>query len=453
MSYRFPDRPVFYRRLGREFPCAVSARGAWITDADGRDYLDASSGAMVTSIGHGVAEIADAVASQMREVAYVNGLMFTNKAVEALADELAELLPEPLHYAYFLCSGSEAIEAAVKLARQYWCESGRTTKWKVVSRVPSYHGNTLAALALSGREHYRALYGPLLTPFPRIPAPDPYRHPGCAACTGEALEEAILSEGPDTVAAFLFEPIVGSSGGAVVPDPGYVRRVAEICRRHDVLVIADEVLCGMGRTGRWFAFEHFGVTPDILVLGKGLTGGYAPLSALVSRREIVERLAHGSGYFNHAQTYSHTPVICAAGVATLRFMKRLHLVDRARDLEPLLFRALAPLAGRPGVGDIRGKGLLAGVEFVADRDTKAPFPRIDRVAERVAERAFARGLIVWPNVGHVDGERGDLVLVAPPLVVGEDDLAEIGARLAASIDEVLGETRVAGSRPSGTGRL
>jgi hypothetical protein len=452
VTYRFPDRPVFYRRLGREFPCAVRGEGAWITDAEGRRYLDGSSGAMVAAIGHGVAEIADAVAAQMREVAYVSGLMFTNPAVEALADELADVLPPPLHYAYFLCSGSEAIEAAVKLARQYWCETGRATKWKVVSRVPSYHGNTLAALALSGREHYRALYGPLLTPFPRIAAPDPYRHPGCPACTGDALEQAIVEEGPETVAAFLFEPIVGSSGGAVVPDRSYVERVADICRRYDVLLMADEVLCGMGRTGRWFAFEHFGVTPDILVLGKGLTGGYAPLSAVVSRRDILERLARGTGYFNHAQTYSHTPVICAAGVATLRYMKRLNLVERARTLEPALFGALRPLTARRGVGDVRGKGLLAAVEFVADRDAKAPFARGDRIAERVAEQAFARGLIVWPNVGHVDGNRGDLVVVAPPLVATEGDLAEIGERLSASIDDVLDETGAARSSASGPQR-
>jgi hypothetical protein len=392
---------------------------------------------MVASLGHGVAEVAEAVAGQMRQLAYVNGTMFTNAAVEALAAELAEVLPAPLRYSYFLCSGSEAIEASVKLARQYWCERGRPSKWKVVSRVPSYHGNTLSALSLSGREHYRALYGPLLTSFPRIAAPDLYRHPGCPACTGVALEDAILAEGPETVAAFLFEPIAGSAGGAVVPPLDYVTRVFDTCRRHEVLVIADEVLCGMGRTGRWFASEHFGVVPDILVAGKGLTGGYAPLSAVISSREILEPIARGSGAFNHAQTFSHTPVICAAGVAALRYLKAHRLVERCRSLEGPLFAALSRLRRFPQVGDIRGRGLLAAVEFVRDRVTRQPFARAERFVERVTARAFEHGLLIWPNVGHVDGRDGDLVIVAPPFVIEEAQIDDLASRLERAVEDVV----------------
>jgi adenosylmethionine-8-amino-7-oxononanoate aminotransferase len=305
----------------------------------------------------------------------------------------------------------------------------------VISRLPSYHGNTLTALSLSGREHYRRTFAPLLTDFPRIPAPDPYRHPESPGSTGEALEAEIRRQGPETVAAFIFEPIVGASGGAVVPTRAYYDRVAEVCRRHEVLLIADEVLTGIGRTGRWFACQHFDLAPDVLVAGKGLNAGAVPLSAVCATPEITETLARGSGYFNHAQTYSHTPAICAAGLATLRAIRRQRLVERASALEEPFFRALAPARFHPWVGDVRGRGLLAAVEFVADKASKEPFPRSERVAERVTDAAFANGLILWPNVGHVDGERGDLVVLAPPLTASEEDLAEIGRRLAATLLE------------------
>jgi adenosylmethionine-8-amino-7-oxononanoate aminotransferase len=432
MAHRYPESALFYRRLDRDFPLAVRGEGAWIIDEAGRRYLDACSGAMVAGVGHGVAEIAAAVAAQARELAYVNGSQFTNAAAEDLAAELAEVLPEPLRYSYFLASGSEAIEAAVKLARQYWVERGRPEKWKVIRRNPSYHGNTLAALALSGREHYRRIYRPLLLDFPSIPAPDPYRHPGpdCAACNGEALALELAAQGPETVAAFLAEPILGSSGGAVVPPPAYYRRVAELCREHDVLYIADEVLTGCGRTGRWFAFQHYDPVPDVVVLGKGLNGGYAPLSAVVASREIAATLARGSGAFNHAQTYSHHPVTCAAGAATLRYLKRHRLVERCAAASAGFFAELATLADHPAVGDVRGAGLLAGIEFVRDRTTREPMPRGWRFAERLVERAREEeGLIVWPNVGHADGTRGDLLIVAPPLAVTPEEVAEIGARL------------------------
>ena len=404
---------MLLRRLDRELPVAVSAEGSWIVGADGRRWLDASGGAVVANLGHDLDDIADAVAAEIRSLGYINGTQFTTRAAEQLAAELVARLPPELGYVYFLSSGSEAIEAAVKLARQYQVELGRTGRWKVISRLPSYHGNTLAALALSGREHYRALYEPLLLPFPRIPAPDPLRRPGHPATTGEAVEREIVHQGPDSVAAFLAEPVGGSSAGAVVPPPEYWPRVADACRRHGVLWIADEVLCGMGRTGRWFAFERFGATPDLIVLGKGLNAGAVPLSAVIVRREIVATLARGRGAFQHAQTYSHHPALCAAGLATVRRLERDRLVERAAALEPALLGALRPLREHAAVADVRGVGLLAAVELVADRRTLAPFPRSERVAERLAEAAFDEGLLVWPNAGNVDGVVGDLVVVAP----------------------------------------
>ena len=427
MTYRYPDSPVFYRHLKQTFRCATRAEGVYIFDETGKQYLDASGGAVVANLGHDVEEIAAEIAEAAR-LGYVNGTQFTNPQVEELATELAEVLPGTLEHSYFLASGSEAVEASVKLARQVWVERGRASKWKVISRRPSYHGNPLAALSLSGREHYREVYAPLLTDFPRIPAPDPYRHPDSRASTGEALEDEILRQGHETVAAFIAEPILGSSGGAMVPRSDYYRRIEEICRRHEVLFIADEILCGMGRTGRWFACEHFDTVPDILVLGKGLNGGVAPLSAVVASRDILDTLAAGSGSFNHAQTYSHTPVICAAGLATVRHLKRQRLVERCAALEESFFGALDELRRYDVVGDIRGKGLLAGIEFVADRVVKEPLPRSERFAERFTETAFENGLIVWPNVGHVDGTRGDLVMVAPPLTITEEEIRTLVER-------------------------
>jgi len=433
MSFRYPDSSVFYRRLDRSFPAAESASGIAIFDQTGKRYLDASGGAAVANVGHGVREIADSLA-EAAMLGYINGTQFTHRFVEELAAELAGVLPGDLGHGFFLASGSEAVEAAVKLARQFWVESGRPDKWKVISRVPSYHGSTLAALSLSGREHYRSTFGPMLTEFPRIPAPDPYRDPDSAASTGEALEEEILRHDPRTVAAFIAEPIIGASAGAVVPSTDYYARVREICSRHEVLFIADEILCGMGRTGRWIACEHYGVMPEILVLGKGLNGGVVPLSAVVARPSIVEVLAEGSGYFNHAQTYSHAPVICAAGLATLRYMKKERLVERSAAMAEPFFARLEKLREFPVVGDVRGKGLLAGVEFVADRSSKSPKPRGERFTERFTEKAFDNGLIVWPNVGHVDGTHGDLVTLAPPFSVTVEEIDEIVSCFAATLE-------------------
>ncbi len=432
-GFGYPDGALFYRRLDRRFPLAVSASGCWITDAAGRRYLDAAGGALVASVGHGREEIAREVARAIATLGYVNGTQFSNPWAEELAAELAGVLPGDLRYAYFLASGSEAVEAAVKLARQVWVERGRPGKWKVISRLPSYHGNTLTALSLSGREHYRRIYGPLLTGFPRVAAPDSYRDPDGPRSTGELIEAEIERQDPETVAAVLIEPIGGSSSGAVVPSRAYVERVAAACRRHDVLLVADEVLCGLGRTGRWLAGQHFDLLPDVAVLGKGLNGGALPLSAVVARAGLVETLARGSGAFVHAQTYSHTPAICAAGLATLRILKRERLVERAAALEGRFFAALGRLRESPLLGDVRGKGLLAAVELVADRRTRAPFPRSARAAERLAALAFERGLIVWPNVGHLDGGDGDIVMLGPPLTISEEELDEAARRLGAAL--------------------
>ncbi len=431
----YPQSPLFYRRLDRRLPRAVRAEGCWIEDENGRRYLDGSGGALVANLGHGVPEVAEAMAEATRTVGYINGTQFTNLWAEELAATLARHLPGELRYSYFLSSGSEAIEAAVKLARQVQLDRGEGARWKVISLLPSYHGNTLAALALSGREHARAPFAPLLIDFPRVPGPDPYRDPAGAEHAAEWLEEEIVRQGPETVAAFLAEPIGGSSTGARVPPPGYFPRVREICDRYGLLWIADEVLCGSGRTGRWFACEHVGALPDLMVLGKGLNGGAAPLSALVATSAVVETVARARGAFLHAQTYSHTPAICAAGLATLRILEQRRLVERVAALEPFFFSALESVRQHPWVGDVRGRGLLAGVELVADRESRRPFPRSARVAERAVAACFERGLIVWPNVGHFGGE-GDLLMLGPPFTISEEEIGELALRLRSALDDL-----------------
>ena len=439
MSPRYPESPVFYRTLARELPLAVRGDGCMLHADDGRSWLDASGGAVVANLGHGGGygeEIAAAVAAAIRGVGYLNGTQFTHAAAEELAAELARRSPGDLDFAYFLSSGSEAIEAAVKLARQVQLERGHADKWKVISRVPSYHGNTLTALSLSAREHYRRDYGPLLTEFPRVKAPDPYRDPDGQLFAARELEEEIERQGPDTVAAFLAEPIGGSSSGAVVPADGYWEIVADVCRRHDVLLVADEVMCGMGRTGRWFACEHFDLLPDVLVLGKGLNAGALPLSAVLARRPLLETLASGSGSFHHAQTYSHHPAACAAGLATVKILARDKLVERVALMESTLRAALGRLRAHAAVGDVRGRGFLFAIEFVADRESQRPFDRKERFAERFAERAFANGLVVWPNTGSIGGRDGDLAMIAPPFTIAEEEIALLVRRLSETLEEM-----------------
>lgn len=434
-AHRYPESDVFYRDLTRTFPKIVRGEGASLFDAAGKRYLDACGGAYVAGVGHGVKEIAQAIGEQAARIAYVNGTAFTSEPVEEMASLLAARMPPGDEWkAYFLCSGSEAVEAALKLARQYWVLRGKPTKDTVVARTPGYHGNTLLALSASARGHYKKLYQAWLADVAMIPAPYPYRcacggEGPCDACDGDALERAILERGADRVAAFIVEPFGGSSTGASAPRPGYHARVRAICDRHEVLYIADEVLTGAGRTGKWLAMEHFGVTPDIVTMGKGISGGYVPLSAVLAPRRIIDVIAQGAGALKHAQTFSHHALGCAAGVATLRYMERHGLVERAARMGKVLHERLSTLLDVPAVGDVRGIGMLAGVELVEDRATRKPYSRDMRIAERLVAAAQERGLVLWSNIGHADGERGDLVTVAPPFVITEAEIDELVEKL------------------------
>jgi adenosylmethionine-8-amino-7-oxononanoate aminotransferase len=445
-----PRSNVFYRKLHRRYPRIVRGEGCYLFDADGRRYLDGVGGAFVANIGHGVAEIPAAMADQARRIGYLNGTAFTHDPVEELAAEIAARMPPGLDLVYPLCSGSEAVEAALKLARQVWVERGRGAKRKLIGLTPSYHGNTLLALSASARPHYASAFRDWLVEVVRVPAPYAYRcecrgaPPLCPSCSGDALEAAIMAAGPDTVAAFVAEPVGGSSTGASVPPPGYWQRVRQICDRYEVLWVADEVLTGAGRTGTWSALEPFGAVPDIVTLGKGIAGGYVPLSAVVAPRRLVDILAAGSGALQHAQTSSHHPVLCAAGLATLRYLREHRLIERCAELGPRFHAKLGALREHPLVGDVRGRGLLAGVELVADKRSREPLPRSAAAAEALMAAALAEGLVVWPNTGHADGANGDLVMLAPPFVITDaqiDDLVSSLGRALTRVAERVGATR------------
>ena len=443
MAYRYPDSHVFYRKLGRDFPRIVRGDGCYLYDENGKRYLDAVGGAYVANLGHSNPEIADALARQARSFGYLSGTAFTHGPVEELAAELAATLPGDLDKLYFLSSGSEAVEAALKLARQYWVESGKPGKHKIIALAPGYHGNTLLALSASAREHYKTMFREWLVDVHRVPASYPYRcrcrgqDPQCPVCSGAVLEDAIERLGSDTVAAFIAEPVGGSSTGASTPRPEYFHRIREICDRHRVLFIADEILCGAGRTGTWWSIEPYGVAPDLMTLGKGISGGYAPHSAVAAPERILDAIVGGSGDFLHAQTFSHHPVACAAGLAAVRYLKQHKLVERCSQLGVVLHQRLATLKALPHVGDVRGRGLLAGIEFVEDKATRAPFPRTARFAETFTHAALEAGLTVWPNVGHADGVNGDLVLVAPPFIITEGEIDEVVALLARALQNTL----------------
>jgi len=444
---RYPSGHVLYRRLNRDFPRIVRGEGCWLTDAGGKRYLDACSGALVANLGHGNAEVARAVGEQAARLAYVNGTAFTHDAVEELAAEVAALAADGLDRTLFLCNGGDAVEAALKISRQFWAESGRPEKRKIVALAPSYHGNTLLALSASARPGYRDVFRDWLVEIHTAPASYPYRcacrgeAEECPACSGAAVEEALLRDGPETVAAFIAEPVGGISTGASVPRPGYWKKVREICDRYEVLFVADEVLSGAGRTGTWSALEPYGTAPDFQIFGKGIAGGYAPLSAMVTSRRILDVLSAGSGAPLHNQTFSQFPVSCAAGLATIRQIKAQGLIARCASMGGVLFQHLAELQGHPHVGDVRGRGLLAGIEFVEDKASRTPFDRSLRMAETLAETAQDAGLVVWPHGGQADGRGGDLILIGPPFIITEDEISELMSRLRMALDATLERIR------------
>jgi len=431
MEYGYPKGHIFYRKLGRIYPLITHGEGIYLYDEKGKRYIDGSGGALVVNIGHGQEEIFQRMADQMGKVGYVHGTQFTTQSIEEYAEALGEILPKGLEKIYFLSGGSEAVEAAIKLARQYYLESGQSQRWRVVARWHSYHGNTLGALSLTGRVGARRPYLPLLTDFPHFSPPYCYRcpfgltYPECDFECAKTLENVLQMEGPETISAVILEPIIGATIGAVVPPDGYLSSIKRTCEHYGILLIDDEVMTGMGRTGRWFAVEHWDVLPDIMVLGKGMSGGYFPLSAMITRGEFVDRLKEKTGGFVHGHTFSHHPVACAVGLAVLRFIQRQDLLQNCQKQGDYLIKRLEGFKDFPFVGDVRGKGLMTAIEFVKDQKTKEPFPRSAKFTEKVIDLAFENGLVLYPGTGFVDGVNGDMVMVGPPLIIQESQIDEI----------------------------
>jgi len=431
MEYRYPKGHIFYRKLGRIYPLITHGEGVYLYDQNGKRYIDGSGGALVVNIGHGQEKIVQSMIDQMGKVGYVHGTQFTTQSIEEYSDALGKILPGGLEKIYFLSGGSEAVEASIKLARQYFWESGQAQRWRVIARWHSYHGNTLGALSLTGRVGARKPYLPLLINFPHFPPPYCYRcpfgltYPECGIECAMALEKIIQMEGPETISAVILEPIIGATIGAVVPPEGYLSSIKKTCERYGILLIDDEVMSGMGRTGKWFAIEHWGISPDILVLGKGMSGGYFPLSAMITKTEVVDLLKDRAGGFVHGHTFSHHPVACAVGLATLQFMKEKNLVEQCTRRGEYLLKKLEALRAFPFVGDVRGKGLMMAIEFVKDQKTKETFPKRDKFTERIVDLAFENGLVLYPGTGFIDGVNGDTVMIGPPLIIEEAQIDEI----------------------------
>jgi adenosylmethionine-8-amino-7-oxononanoate aminotransferase len=439
------DDAVFPRNFLKTYPQAVRGDGCFLYTSEGQRYLDAAGGAAVVTIGHGVAEIGEAMAAQASRLAYVHSSQFQTAVVEKLAERILALAPRPMHAGgrvYFTSGGSEATETALKLARQYWLERGEKKRFRIISRRQSYHGSTLGALSVSGNVRRREPFAPMLSEWGHIApcycyrCPFGLRYPECNVDCADDLDRFLSKEGSQDVAAFIFEPVVGATLGAVAPPAGYVERIAEICHRHGILLIADEIMSGLGRTGKPFAVEHWGVTPDMILVGKGIASGYAPLGAVIVAGGVVEAFAHGTGTFLHGFTYSAHPVAAAAGNAVLDFIEREKLFARVEPVGAELCAALEPLKKFSVVGDVRGQGLLYGIELVRDAATREPFPADARIGARIQADALEAGVMTYPTQGCADGERGDHILIAPPFTITSQMIGMIAKALETAIGDL-----------------
>ncbi len=440
---------VFHRNARTEPPIAVGGEGPYLVDQAGKRYLDASGGAAVSCLGHGHAAVIAAIKRQAERLAYAHTSFFSSGPAEALADWLIDAGGGAYERVYFVSGGSEGVEAALKLARQYFLEIGEPGRTRFIGRRQSYHGNTLGALAVGGNAWRRAQFAPLLIDVDHVAPCYAYRdrkegesEADYGARVADELEEAIVRLGPGKVIAFIAETVAGATQGAVPAVPGYFRRVREICDRHGALLILDEVMCGMGRTGTLFAYEQEGIVPDMVIAAKGLGGGYQPIGAVLVAKRIFEAVRDGSGFFQHGHTYLGHPIACAAALAVQETVRDGNLLDNVVRQGARLRAALeARLGSHPHVGDIRGRGLFLGLELVTDRGTKSPFDPALKLHAAVKREAMSRGLLCYPMGGTIDGERGDHVLLAPPFIIDDTHVAEITDKLAAALDAALAGVR------------
>ena len=440
---------VFHRHLRQDFPVAVRGEGVALFDAAGKRYIDASGGAAVSCLGHGHPDVIAAMHAQLDRLAYAHTSFFTTEVAEQLADNLIANAPDGMAQVYFVSGGSEAVEAALKMARQYFVEIGQPQRRHFISRRQSYHGNTLGALAVGGNQWRRAHFEPILIDVTHVSPCYEYRDRQPTE-TPEAygqrlvgeLADAIAQLGAENVMAFVAETVGGATAGVLTAVPGYFKAVRELCDQHGILLILDEVMCGMGRTGTLHACEQEGVSPDLIAIAKGLGAGYQPIGAVMAQRRLVDAFRSGSGLFQHGHTYLGHPMACAAALAVQQVIARDDLMSRVRERGADLSQALhQQFDAHPHVGDIRGRGLFWGVELVADRDTKQWFDPTVRLHARIKSEAMKRGLMVYPMGGTIDGVRGDHVLLAPPFISTPADIAEIVSLLHASINSAIELTR------------
>ena len=438
---------VFPRHSSYDLPNAVGGDGCYIIDEKGKRYLDASGGAAVSCLGHSDKTIQKAIIEQTEKLAFAHTSFFTSEPAELLANLLAKHSPEGLDKVYFVSSGSEAVEASLKLARQYFVEIGKPEKHKVISRKQSYHGNTLGALAAGGNIWRRSFFEKLLVETSLISPCYPYRHQTqdeteleYGLRVANELEEEIINLGSENVMAFIAETVVGATAGALTPVSGYFKRVREICDKYNVFLILDEVMCGMGRTGSLFACDDEDVVPDILTVAKGLGAGYQPIGAMICQNFIYDAIANGSGFFQHGHTYLGHPVACAASLSVLNKLVNENFSSQVKEKGQYLQKNLELHLGQNQfVGDIRGRGLFRGIEIVKDRSTKEPFQKKLNIAGKIKKQALDIGLICYPMQGTVDGSKGDHILIAPPFIINESEINEISTKLKSTIDLVCNQ--------------
>jgi adenosylmethionine-8-amino-7-oxononanoate aminotransferase len=438
--------PLFSRNVRKQYPIAVRGEGCWIVAADGRRYLDASGQAAVVSIGHGVQEIGRAMAEQSNRIAFAHTTQFHSEPAEKLAARVLAIAPRNFQgggRVYFTSGGSEATETALKLARQYFLEIGQASRYRVISRKQSYHGSTLGAMSVSGNVGRRAPYAPMIPEWGHVApcfcyhCPFDKTYPECNLACADDLDTFLSANDSSTVAAFLFEPVVGATLGAAAAVDGYTARIAGSCRKHGILVIADEVMSGMGRTGKAFASEHWSLEPDIILIGKGIASGYAPLGAVLISPKIVEAFENGTAAFMHGFTYQAHPVATAAGNAVFDYLEAHKLFDRVALAGEMLRNALASVASHRHVGQVRGLGLLQGIEFVKDKSTHEPFRKEEGIAEKIRQAALEKNVLTYPSQGCVDGVRGDHILLAPPFIITPEESQLIANAVQYALDKVF----------------
>ena len=440
-----PDTRVLHRHSHSRLPVAVAGDGPFVIDSDGNRYLDASGGAAVSCLGHSDPDVIEAIQGQVARMPFAHTAFFTNGPMETLADKMVGGAPDGLERVYFTSGGSEAVEAALKMARQYFVEIGQPDRSVFIARRQSYHGNTLGALAVGGNEWRRAPFREIMAGSRHVTPCFAYREKddgesddAFAARLAEELEAEILEAGPDRVIAFVAETVVGATSGGVEPVPGYFRKIREVCDRHGVLLILDEIMCGLGRTGTLYAFEQDGVVPDLVTVAKGLAAGYQPIGAVLMSEEIFRAFHDGSGFFQHGHTFMGHATACAAALVVQEKLQSPGMLARVRALGELLDAGLQERFGNhPHIGDIRGRTMFRGLEIVEDRTSRKPFDPGLKVHARIKSEAMARGLMCYPAGGTIDGVQGDHILLAPPFILSDSQVGDIVGRLGDAVDAAI----------------